>query len=97
MTQATNKPAGEVRDGAIKATIWRNQSEKGVFYSVEITRTYVSQEETATTKAVFADSHSFSGADVLRVSILTQEAYRKVIELKQLDAMDRKVHQHNAA
>lgn len=41
MTQQTNsKPVETIRDGAIKASIWKNEGEKGPFYSVKITRTY---------------------------------------------------------
>lgn len=57
-----------LRDGAIKASIWRNASEKGAFYSVEFSRTYKSGE-------VFQDSGSFGGSDLLKISRLAEAAY----------------------
>lgn len=79
MTNDTEKkpPVETLRDGAIKATIWANEGEKGTWHSVEISRTYKrpNSEE-------FSDSYSYSGADLLKVSQLAQKAYERVSELK---------------
>tara|TARA_R110001592_G_scaffold13581_13_gene62050 strand:+ start:694 stop:930 length:237 start_codon:yes stop_codon:yes gene_type:complete len=40
-----NKPAYEIRMGVIKATIWANPSENGVFYSATFTRLYRDGDE----------------------------------------------------
>lgn len=40
-----NRPAHEIRLGAIKATIWANPTETGVFYSATITRLYKDGDE----------------------------------------------------
>ncbi len=70
MTTKT-KPIDTLRDGSLKATIWKNQSEKGGFYSVEFSRTYKDGES-------FKDSHSFSGAELLRISRLAEIAYTEI-------------------
>lgn len=83
MSNQKNKPAAQIRDGAIKASIWRNFGEKGTFYSVEITRTYTDAE------GKYHDSHGFSGTELLQVSVIAQQAYSLVAELRQQDAQDR--------
>ena len=67
------------RDGAIKATIWRNEGDKGPFYSVEFGRTYTDAEDN------YKDTSSFSGADLLKVSRLAVKAYDKIGELRAED------------
>lgn len=72
----TNKPFKIIRDGAIKATIWKNNSDKGDFYSVDIVRGYKDQQEQ------WHDSTSFSGAELLRVSQLATKAYNVILEVR---------------
>jgi len=71
----SNLPTDTIRDGAIKATIWKREGDKGAFFSVEISRTYKDGE-------TFKDSHSYSGSELLRVSRLAERAYDRVRELK---------------
>jgi hypothetical protein len=44
-TQGTPKqrPAATLRYGRLKATIWRQESDKGPWYSVVLTRSYTDQ------------------------------------------------------
>ena len=72
----TNKPIETLRDGAIKATIWKNTSDKGDFYSVDIVRGYKDQQDN------WKDTHSFSGAELLRVANLAQQAYNRIQEVR---------------
>lgn len=69
-------PIDTLRDGSIKAAIWKNEGEKGTFYSVEFSRTYTKEDKPAS-------SYSFSGTELLRVSLLAQKAYERITELKQ--------------
>jgi 5-methylthioribose kinase len=78
MTTNQNKPIDTLRDGALKATIWKNESEKGAFYSVDISRTYKVGEQ-------FKDSYSFSGTEPLQVAHLAQQAYDRIGTLRQQD------------
>lgn len=68
MTSSNRKPIQQYRDGAIRAAIWANSSEKGTFYSVTITRTFKEGEK-------YKDSASFSGTELLRVSRIASLAY----------------------
>jgi len=78
-TETNNKPAATIRDGAISATIWKNQGEKGRFYSVRITRSWKDKDGN------YHDSNDFSGTDLLIVSRLASRAYDTVCELRQSD------------
>lgn len=77
----TNKPINTIRDGSLKATIWKNRGEKGDFYSVEFSRTYKQGEE-------YKDSRSFSGAELLRISRLANIAYDEIAILRGNDSAD---------
>ena len=59
-TRNPQKPAMTIRDGALKATLWRREGESGPFYSVSFSRSYKKAE------GEYADSTSFSGAELLR-------------------------------
>lgn len=83
-TAQTNRPADTLRDGALKATIWKRQGESGDFYSTELARTYQDQE------GKLHDTHSFSGNDLLRVSELAKGAYHRTNELRREQAQERK-------
>ncbi len=81
MTQkAHNKPVETIRDGAIKAAIWKNQGEKGDFYSVRITRTYQDPEGN------YHDSDGFSGTELLKVAHVATKAYDQAAQLRAADA-----------
>lgn len=83
ITYSKNKPLQTLRDGAIKASIWQNASEKGPFYSVEFSRTYKTGE-------VFKDSGSFSGSDLLKISRLAEAAYAFIADRRQQEAVGAK-------
>src|SRR5262249_26303786 len=58
-------------------SIWRNETrDKGSFYSTTFARTYRDE------KGDVRDTHSFSGADLLRLSELSREAYSRSRELR---------------
>jgi hypothetical protein len=62
------KPAHEIRSGAIRAVIWKNTSDKGEWYSVNITRSYKSGD-------VWNETSSFGRDDLLIVSGLANLAF----------------------
>ena len=82
MSVETHKPADTIRDGALKATIWKNESEKGSFYSVNFTRTYKDKEDK------LQDGDSFTGAELLRLSHLAAKAYDRVGILRSKDKLE---------
>lgn len=78
-TNSNNSPRDVLRDGNLKASIWRNEGEKGPFYSVNLARVYRDEH------GELRDSHSFAGADLLRVSELARRTYERAQELRRTD------------
>lgn len=75
----SNSPRDVLRDGNLKSTIWRNDTEKGPFYSVNLARTYRDGQ------GELRDSHSFAGTDLLRISELARKTYDRTQELRRED------------
>jgi len=74
-----NAPRDVLRDGALKASIWRNEGEKGPFYSASLSRTYRDQNGEP------RETHSFAGNELLRVSELARKAYDRTQDLRRDD------------
>ena len=72
-----NQPTDTLRDGSLKATIWKNEGEKGAFFSVNLSRTYKDDAGN------YHDSDSFSGSELLRIAHLASRAYDRVAQLRQ--------------
>lgn len=81
MTTSKTKPALTITDGAIKASVWRNNSEKGAFYSVTFSRRYKRGD------GEFADSYSYSGSELLRLARLAESAYEQAHALREQDKL----------
>ena len=82
-TQIHNTPVLTLRErGGLKATVWKNSSAKGHFYSVELSRTYKTDDG-------YRDSRSFSGDDLLVIAHLAGKAYDRVGELRRKDAAEK--------
>lgn len=71
-SRSKNAPLEILRDGALKATIWENQGEKGPHFTTTFARTYQAHDGS------LKDSHSFSGSELLRVAELARQAYSTV-------------------
>ena len=65
----TNKPAHEVRLNGIRATIWKNETEKGPRFNTTFERSYRDGEEWKTTD-------SFGRDDLLTLGFVATEALR---------------------
>lgn len=78
MTQhpPNNKPLETIRDGRLKATIWKNPPKdddgKGPMYSVRFTRTWRDEQGT------YYHSDRFGGSDLLRIARLAHIAYDEI-------------------
>lgn len=81
MSNSTNQPRATLRDGALKATIWKNPTEKGHFYSVDFSRTYMQGE-------TYKDSHSYSGSEPLQLARLAQKAYDLIAQIRAAEKSD---------
>lgn len=84
---SNNGPADTLRDGHLKASIWRNEGEKGHFFSTTLARTYEDREGN------LKDSQSFASNDLLRVSELARSAYTRSRELDREQAQEHEMQQ----
>jgi hypothetical protein len=67
------KPAHKIRDGAIEVAIWRNDSDKGVWYSVTTRRSYKQNEE-------WKDADSYGQDDLLVLAKLLDLAHTWIVD-----------------
>ena len=74
-----NTPETTLRDGNIKATIWKNFGENGNFYTVTLTRSFKDEADE------WQESSSYSGSQLLRIARLADQAYGRVSELRQTE------------
>lgn len=81
MTTETQKPMVTLRDGALKAVIWRNQTNKGLQYSVNFAKTYQDKEGKP------KDTSYFSQSDLLKIAQLSAKAYDHVAGYREQDKM----------
>jgi len=63
-----NRPAHEIRIGAVKAVIWANQTESGVFYNVNLSRLYKDGDD-------WKSTDSFRRDDLPLVAKLADKAF----------------------
>lgn len=75
-----NKPVETLRDGALKVSIFRNQSEKGAFYAVDPGRIYTDEAS-----GDVRETSSLSGSEPLRMAHLLTKGYERVGELRRHD------------
>jgi len=71
-----NRPIHTVRHRSLKATIWCNQTEKGVLYNVIVTRSYRDKETSQ-----WRDTHSIGYDDLMNVAALMYEAHAFISSL----------------
>ena len=81
MNTETNTPLDTIRDGSLKATIWKNpgKADKPPFYTVNLTRSYKDDQGN------WRESNSFNGSELLRVSRLAGIAYGETLIYKAKD------------
>ncbi|QDU70157.1 hypothetical protein [Engelhardtia mirabilis] len=73
---ANNKPHDTIRDGNLKATIWANQGKNGTFHTLDLTRSYRTQDGWRDTTA------GFSSSELLRIARLAYIAYDEIALLR---------------
>jgi hypothetical protein len=86
-----SQPAHKVRDGVLQATIWRNQGERGPYYSVNLSRSYRQGDET------WKETDSLNADDLLAMAELLREAYAWIKAQRRADAKARKEAEQAAA
>ena len=78
MNTEPNKPVQTLRDGNVKAIIWRNASDKGVFYNVQFLRSYKTDDG-------WHDANSYSNGELMKVARLAGKAYDAITARKAKD------------
>ena len=78
-----SKPAHKIRIGVLQVTIWKNQSDKGTWYSVTPSRSYKQDD-------VWKETDSFGFDDLLAVAKLLDQAHTWIMRRQQSDAQSRK-------
>ena len=68
MEKATNRPLHEIRYGAVRATIWLNQTANGPMHSVTVSRIYKDGD-------TWKESGSFAFDELLTLSKALGEAH----------------------
>lgn len=63
------RPVEALREGPLKAAIWRNEGENGAYHSVTLARTYKDKD------GELRDTNSFRAKDMLGLSELTRRAH----------------------
>lgn len=76
----TNPPVDRIKVGSVTASIWRNESDTGRWYSVVVERTY-KDEATGEYKV----SRSYRHGDMPFLEKVAQYAFQRVRELKAAD------------
>ena len=73
------RPVETLRDGALKAAIWKNEGDNGAFFNVTFARTYKDGD------GDLQDTDSFSGSQLLRLARLADKAYERTGKLVQTE------------
>lgn len=76
MDDHNNKPEITLRDGNLKATVWRNEGDKGEYHAVNLAKTYTGEDGKP------RDTASFSQSDLLRIAELSRETYGAINDIK---------------
>ena len=79
MSQTKNKPVKTLRDGGLKASIWLNEYEDRVFYTVTFARSYKKPDNS------FADAHNYTSTDLLRLAKLAERAHEAIREMSAIE------------
>ncbi len=72
------KPAHKIRNRDLTVTVWRNDSEKGPWWSVTPSRSYKQGEQ-------WKESDSFGEDDLLPLAKLLDEAHSWVVNARQAE------------
>lgn len=69
------RPEETVREGPLKAAIWRNEGERGAYHSVTVARTYKDRD------GKLQDTQSFRSQDMLGLAELARRAHHHAHDL----------------
>lgn len=81
-TETNNKPLATFRVRNIKSNVWKQETEKGRFYTVTISRTYVVEEKG---EKVYKETSSFDLSEAPIAERLLKKGFEAAFELEQAD------------
>ncbi|MEM8653401.1 MAG: hypothetical protein AAGF36_01545 [Pseudomonadota bacterium] len=87
--QEANRPIDTLRDGSLKAAIWRNEGQRGAFFTTTVARTYRDDE------GQYHDTQNFRGDDLLRLGELTRKAHDRTNELSREEFLRQRSEDQN--
>ncbi|MEM9698869.1 MAG: hypothetical protein AAF943_08785 [Pseudomonadota bacterium] len=90
-TDNTNRPEETLREGPLKAAIWRNEDEHGAYHSVTVARTYKDRDGN------LQDTQSFRPKDMLGLSELARQAHHSAHDLDRAAFKERRETQQAQA
>jgi hypothetical protein len=73
-------PVAKIRVGLVTASIWKNQTDKGVFYNTTVESRYRDGEGN------FKSSHSYGADETLALAKAADLAHTRMIELRNAEA-----------
>lgn len=79
--QAKARPTAVVRIGAVRASIWKNESKNGIWFSVTVDRFYRDEEKRP------RSSSSFGRDDLLALAKVIDQAHTRILELSSEEEM----------
>ncbi len=68
-----DKPERKFKAGAITATVWRNESDKGTFQTIQISRNYKDA------RGEWKNSSSLRVTDIPKATLVLQKAYEHIV------------------
>lgn len=87
----SKQPENTFQDGVLKASVWRNESENGVYHSTKLSRSY--QDQSGNWK----ETSNFSQTDLLKVAELARKAYSYINDVKREHSQSRDMSQAQKA
>ena len=83
-TTMPNKPVAMLRDGRLKAALWRNENREGEqYFSVTLAKTYEDKDGNP------KDTTSFSESELLRIAELAKEMRGVMLDMRRDRAHER--------
>ncbi len=76
MSEQSNRPETTLRDGNLKATVWRQQGKDRDFFTTDLAKTYEDKDGN------LKDSRSFGEKDLLGIAELARQAHNQVKDLR---------------
>jgi hypothetical protein len=83
-SETDNRPVHEIRHRNIRATIWKNQTAKGVMYNVTVSRSYRDDA------GVWHDTGSFAFGDLMNLAKALYDAHSAIANAMAHDRANRK-------